>query len=354
MRKFCLLTCLVLFLLPAACNSVPTGLTTGVAGSSARAIPAFLPDAVALEVGEVPEGDTSAARPMPGGPPPAAGGRPGDAGPVQRTLHAAGRIVHHLHRLADRSIHLVARIRHDLTDPNQTQVAGTLVHHGQTIAYKADFAAFDIDGDGTPDGSGSPTTEPVALRMWVDPGDGYVRFACALVTHRPSPQRVGQGQMYLKPGAAEPGAPGNLQVFVEWNRTDPAHAWTEAFLSGQLGPDVSVSSGHQRVDARSYEGGRRESTVRSATAFADNPFGLVSHQSAVHFVRGGRFALVSGLAVGGMHPFDFANMCVHLPRGMPADGGQCDAFDTQDMAYIALPAGGETDFPADFPETPTF
>jgi hypothetical protein len=112
--------------------------------------------------------------------------------------------------------------------------------------------------------------------------------------------------------------------------------------------------GHQRVDVRTNAAGEVEKTVRAATDFGDNPFGLQTYQASVHFKRGSHAALISAQATGGGGSININNQCVLLPDVVLASNGECDGFDTQDMAFIDLPAGGETDFPADFPATPTF
>src|SRR5207249_3208397 len=112
--------------------------------------------------------------------------------PVERTFRAAGFIVRKFQQFADRALALGAAIRNDIKDPTVTQVTGTIAGH----AYVADFSAFDIDGDGTADGSGKINETPVAMRMWVSTDQGYQRFLCALVTTRPTTSNVGAGQVY--------------------------------------------------------------------------------------------------------------------------------------------------------------
>ncbi|MEK6642349.1 MAG: hypothetical protein AABZ08_00445 [Planctomycetota bacterium] len=336
----------------AACNSLPSGLLGGLGNTSGdnSAVARFLPEGVSLDVSELPDSDSGAnekgkddASSM------------GITTPYQRTLHSAARIVHNFHRLADRALALGAMIRNDMTDPTQTQVAGTFNVNGTVVSYKADFAAFDIDGDSVADGSGNAVDTPVAIRIWTDRGTGYERFLCALVTTKPSTDNFGAGVLYTKPGAARPDAPADFQAHVKWDRTDSSHKWNEAFISGALRDVLKLNNSHDRVDVR-VDGSTNalEKTVRSATDFADNPYGLSSIQSSVHFMPGSGYALMSSEAVTTGGTFNFTDVCVDLVDQALATGGECSAFDTQDMSFIDAPVGGESDFPADFAETPTF
>jgi hypothetical protein len=372
MKKALAVTALLLapFLAAAACNGLPGGFPGGTFG---EVIGAFLPEGISLDVSELPDpyGDATAKTKD--------AAALGVLSPYQRALHGAARIVHNFHRLADKALLLGARIRHDMTDPSQTQVAGILgggsheSEHEQLpdgerppVYYKADFAAFDFDGDGTPDGSGNAVDAPVAMRLWLDRGDGYQRFMCALITVKPAAEsptsrethdgngNLGAGALFVRPGAAHPDAHGDLQMYVEWDRTDSAHKWNDAFISGHLREDLALTLGHERVDVRTGADEGVEKTVRSATDFGDNPFGLETLQASVHFKRESGAALISALATGGGGSIAINNQCVTLPEGFLDNTGKCDGFDTQDMGFIDLPVGGETDFPADFPETPTF
>lgn len=338
----------------ATCN-VSTGL--GGAGGTdspdnssttdgSKLIPAFMPTGISMDVSELPsqgdptsrdKGDTSLQNP----------------GPIGRTLRSAERIVQNFHRMADHAVIIGAKIRHDMTDPTQTQVTGTFDEGKAT--YKADFAAFDFDGDGTPDGSGNAIDTPVALRVWADRGNGYQRVFCALITTKPSGDNFGAGRVCTHPGAAREDDPVDLQISVQWDRTDSAHKWNDAFMSGQLQPDLKLHDGHARVDVRSGDtADSLEKTVRSATNFADNPYGLDTYQSSVHFKPGSGYALIDATAAGSGGTIDLTDVCVDLAGESTAGGSQCDSFDKQDMAFIDLPTGNETAFPADFPEQPTF
>lgn len=347
-----------------ACNSqLPSGLSgTEEEIATARAV---LPEAITLDVGEMGDEESNSAKAKS-----AETARCTGEPAIDRTLKAGAATIHAFHRLADRALALGARLRHDITDPTQTQIEGVLRHFGQEIPYKADFAPFDIDGDGVADGSGMANVEPVALRMWTDTGEGYQRFICALITTRPTRDNLGAGEVYTKPiagghppheghaNAMEQGHPPvspDAFVHVVYDRTDAAHKWNEAFVTGHMREDVSVSSAHHRIDVRGIETEKIEKTIRSTTAFAEHPMGIESHSFALHFQRGAGLALLSGASTGGSVQRSFDNVCVDVwSCTIDPSGAACAEFDTQDMAFIDPPADIDLEFPVDFPETPTF
>jgi len=274
---------------------------------------------------------------------------------IDRTLRAGAVFLHGFHRLADRALALGARIRNDISSPDQSQIQGTFPVHGGVVTYKADFGAFDIDGDGIADGSGMANVEPVAVRIWADNGAGYQRFLCALVTTRPSTNNLGAGELFTQPSAAVSDAPSDFLVHVYYDRTDSSHKWNEAFVKGHLRPNVNVSTSHDRVDVRAIADQPIEKTIRSTATFNEHPLGFADYSFAAHFQRGGHAVLLSGLSTGGSTQVDFTNTCVDLESCViDAGGSACASFDTQDMDFIDPPTSADTEFPADFPETPTF
>jgi hypothetical protein len=347
-----------------ACNSqlpvasLPGAVTVETDGQARR----ILPDSVSLDISEVGTESQNAARVH--GPDRCVG-----IPVLDRTLRAGAHVIHSFHRLADRGLRLAARVNMDLGDSGLTQIEGTLLVHGQPVPYKADFAPFDVDGDGNPDGSGLPDVEPVALRMWVASGEGFERFFAAMVAVRPSSENLGAGEFFVRPGAPRPniddaplhdGAtdgflpPADLQIYVKYDRTGDAHKWNEAFVTGRLSDGVYLLDGHQRIDVRLAETDPVEKTIRSTSNFAENPHGFENYAFAAHFLRGESFVLLSGLSTGGTMQVDFSGVCVNLAECVIDVSGGCADFDTQDMAFLDAPVGGETDFPADFPEAPTF
>lgn len=331
--------------LAAACNSqFPLG---SLGGSASRDV---LPDAVTLDISEVGDEETNAAK-MKNDEAARCTGDPA----IDHTLRAGAVVMHGFHRLADRAMALGARIRLDIDDPTQTQVEGMFPVLGGVVNYKADFAAFDIDGDGVVDGSGMANVEPVALRIWTDNGAGYQRFLCALVTTRPSTSNVGAGEVFTQPSAAVPDAPADFFAHVIYDRTDPAHKWNEAFTTGRMRSNVQMSSARHRVDVRTNASDQIEKTIRSTTTFTQHPLGFADYSFAGHFQRGGQAVLLSGLSTGGTIQVNFNNVCVDLSTCAVDGGGTaCAGFDTQDMTFLTPATAADLMFPADFPETPTF
>ncbi|MFQ5411769.1 MAG: hypothetical protein ACE5EC_05710 [Phycisphaerae bacterium] len=331
-------------LVAAACNGSFPGSIFG----GGESVASFLPDDISLDISELPDSDTAT-------------GKASNSdlaitgvGAYDKTLRATGAIMHAFHRMANKSFALGAAVKKDITDPNANQIADTITVNGVEVAYRADFSAFDIDGDGTDDGSGKINQEPVALRMWVDRGNGFERFLCALVTTRPTTANIGAGQVYVKPNAANGDLFADLMIYTKWDRTNAAHKWNEAFVSGQVRPNYVMSTGHQRVDIRTQTDDTVEKTVRSTSNFTDNPFGFDTYAFSSHWRRGAGAVLISGQSTGGTTQVDFSNVCVSLTDRALATGGECDGFDTQDVAFLTAPTGTETDFPTDFPAQPTF
>ncbi len=331
------------------CNpgtTVPGPIVDDTTNNDSEPIEPFLPEAITIDVTELPEEDDSTSGKL----------IPTfQTGPAayDRTLRAASQIVHAFQRIADKALTTGAAIREDITSADVTHVADDLTVNGMTVLYKADFSPFDIDGDGTVDGSGTFSEDPVALRMWVDRGEGYQRFLCALVTARPSAGGVGAGTLFVHPHATDENAVESLNLKTHWDRTDPAHGWNEAFVTGMLRTGVDISIGYQRVDVRTFETGL-EKTIRSSSVFDDSPWDFEEFASSVHFRRGGISVLVSALSTGGLVVVDVAEDCVSIAQKILVDASLCEDLDTQDTPFLAMPVGGEADFPADFPETPTF
>lgn len=342
-------------------GDAPAGSGTGADGSdddnnTGAGVDEFLPDAITLDISELPEdpdADSSSAKSA------AAANTIEDGSSfigVRRTIFATGAIVNGFQLLADRSLALGRAIRFDMDDPSQTQVEGRFFAGGQLVSFKADFAAFDIDGDGVADGSGMPDVEPVAVRIWVDQndGNGFEPFLCALITQRPSSENLGSGQMYAKPSQANALLYGDAQFFAQWDRTDPSHKWNETWIRGQIRPAYSLTIGHQRVDWRSDELGALRKTVRSSSQISESPAGFASFTFASHYVVGDPFVLVSANSTGGDVQVDFSQVCVDLDQAALATQGECSAFDLQDFDLLPAPVGDEADFPLDFPAAPTF
>ncbi len=333
-------------LIAAACDGTFTGF--GGSGGGGEVVGAFLPDDVNLEIDELPDEEGTSAKAA------QSDAQITGTNAYDRTLRATGAIMHAFHRSAARAMRLAAAIRTDFTSADQTQVHGQRTVDGQVISYRADFGAFDIDGDSDLDGSGRADTEPVAIRMWVDRGNGYERFLCGVVTTRPTSAHNGAGSLYVKPDAAREASYDDLKVYFNWDRTDASHKWNEAYVAGQVRANYAMTMGHQRVDVRTDAGDVVEKTVRSTSNFTDTPFGFDTYSFSSHWRRGGSAVLISGLSAGGTSQVDFTDICVNLADRVVSNGGECDDFDTQDNDFLAAPVGDETDWPAAFTEEPSF
>lgn len=322
------------------------GLLTACSGRAGTGAEVF-PESIALDISELPTDSTDTAAKG------AVTAQSTEYVGVRGTIIAATTILNGFHNLADRALRVGRAITRDMDDPMQSQVQGTALVDGLVILYKADFSPFDIDGDGTPEGSGNAVDEPVAVRIWTDRGNGYEQFLCAVIGTKPTAANLGAGSMYARPGAAREDAYENFQFYAAWDRTDEAHRWNEAVLTGQVTEFTAMSAGLQRVDVRYYEDGHIEKTVRSNSNLTESLLGFEDYQFACHYEVLEPIVLVSAVSEGGLVQVDLDQVCVDVQAEQLAEG-QCDAFDMQDFTYLGEPAGDEYVFPADFPETPTF
>ncbi len=306
----------------------------------------LFPESIALDISELPDDSTD-----PGG----------KSAPqfteylgIRRTLAASATIIGAFHNLADRSLALARRISIDMTDPAQVQVQGTFLVDLQPVLYKADFSAFDIDGDGAADGSGNAVDLPVAVRIWADRGEGYSQFLCALITTKPSLENLGAGRMFVRPNAARADAYADFQFQAVWDRTNAAHKWNEAFLTGQVAPQYAMSISHKRVDTRTYEDESVEKTVRSNSSLTMSYAGFEEYDFASHFRRFEPYVLLDAESTGGTLQVSLDDVCVDLMLGQVNEEGACDGLDLTDFTPLAEPNGDEPLFPAAFPAQPTF
>jgi len=312
-------------------------------GGAPEEVAAFLPSEVVLDVSELPEDADDEEQ----------------SGQLARSVYeivvrSSATIVHRFHRLADQGLALGAAIRLDMTAADQTQVEDTFLVGGQTIAYKADFSAFDFDGDGTLDGSGNAVDLPVALRIWANRGSGFERFLCALITQKPSSANIGAGRFFVRPNAVNNLIAADVLIYVEYDRTDPAHRWNVAYVAGALHPLHRIAQGVARVDVTTDSTATVEKTVRAAYIFSANLYEIETLQSNAHYRRGGDGLLLEAHATSDSGELDFGEVCIGLTDRGLAEAGVCSDFDTQYMEYLDLPAGDETEFPAGFPAEPTF
>lgn len=306
----------------------------------------LFPESIALDISELPDDSTD----------PGAKNAPQvtEYLGIRRTLAASATIIGAFHNLADRSLALARRISIDMSDPAQVQVQGTFFADLQPVLYKADFAAFDVDGDGVSDGSGNAVDLPVAVRIWTDRGEGYTQFLCALITTKPSLENLGAGRMFVRPNAARADAYADFQFQAVWDRTDAAHKWNEAYLTGQVAPQYAMSIGYKRVDTRTYADESVEKTVRSNSSLTMSYAGFEEYNFASHFRRFEPYVLLDAESSGGALQISLEDMCVDLMLGQVNEAGACDGFDLTDFTPLAEPGGDEPMFPAAFPAEPTF
>jgi hypothetical protein len=225
---------------------------------------------------------------------------------------------------------------------------------GHAVAFKADFAPFDFDGDGQLDGSGDAVHEPVALRIWTDLGAGYRPLLCALIAQRPTAENAGRGQFYVHPSAAAPRAPADVQLFVTYDQTDASHKWNHAYITGHAHPLYDVTAGQARIDVRANGSGGVEKTVLGAADLAADPYQLDTLQSAAHYLAGGDALLVMARATRNGKEVSVDNECLKLAAPLRAGASSCDNFDTQDMGLLDIPAARMTGLPTSFIDQPTF
>jgi len=339
MNRFC--RCVILLTCGAIAGS---GCRTEGGGAT---IPPVLPSDITLSIDELPDEGANDFK--------AKDIRQGNLSGViafNRTIRTATAVLNGFHLIAARALSVGEQIMSDITDVENPIVEGTIIIQGESVAYHADFSAFDIDGDGQADGSGRADTEPVALRLWVDRGDGFARFLCALVQTRPTETNLGAGKMFIHPAAVNDDAVDTLQIYVQYDRTDDAHKWNEAVIQGKVRDHFVMSGGRHRVDVRTDDEDMIEKTVRSTSNFTDNSFGFEHFQSALHYQLGGNSLLMSAESTGGTAQVGFENICVTIDDQVTLNDGSCDAFDPQDFSFLDPTNDGEADFPADFPEQP--
>ncbi|MGE0480294.1 MAG: hypothetical protein AB7Q17_07465 [Phycisphaerae bacterium] len=271
-------------------------------------------------------------------------------------VRSARNITRMFQNAADAALVIAATVADDITSLSQTQVAGEFNINGAAVDYRCDFSAFDFDGDGDADGSGLPNTTPVAFRIWTDRGTGFQPFMCGLITTLPGTGTAGAGAIIAAPFNADASAQPDVQIRVEWDRTAAGHRWNQAYISGTLDPidGVVIDIGHARVDVRDSGAFGFEKTVRGTAAFDQHPADFDSIQVATHFAPGTGALLLNAQSAGGTSPFNEASVCLSRTDFNDATGGACADFDTQDMNFLDVPIGGENDFPAGFPATPTF
>ncbi|MCZ6539742.1 MAG: hypothetical protein O6922_07965 [Chloroflexi bacterium] len=326
------------------CGGNPLG------GSSASVFPSSL----SLDISDFPDDTTNAdARAVIGGEVAHIDSARIFNGAFERPCRAIGALLHGFHRLLDRGMALAALINNDLTDPDDPHVQGTLPAGGQSWTYKADFSAFDIDGDNTVDGSGRFDTDPVAVRVWIVKDTGAERFFCALITTRPTTDHAGAGQLYLQPGVIHPLVNADFTTYSMWDRTDAANRWTEAYTVGRLRQNIHAPAGHHKIELLTLADGSVQKTVRSTSTIDNSDFDISEIKVAGRTIRGTNLGLLN-VEIVGTPTVTITGQCISLIDCSASAAADCSSIDTAGMDFLDPAVGGETDWPADFPETPTF
>jgi hypothetical protein len=88
-----------------------------------------------------------------------------------------------------------------------------------TLIAAIDFADFDLDGDGKPEGcSGHTAALPICLRIWLD-GE---RFLAGRLDAIPNSAGPGAGRLTVRKTASLPGGEDGMGVTVVFDQRDPA------------------------------------------------------------------------------------------------------------------------------------
>jgi hypothetical protein len=323
----------------------PTGTGDGGKTGSNSTTAKVLPSALTLNVDEFPLDATPENAKMMAGMPGMGNGR---------FCVLNGTIAHRFQALVDEGLTLAAKINDVLGQLQGSTLAGTIPVRGTNVAFKVDFSAFDIDGDGTADGSGKPNELPIAIRMWVDPnGSGqYQRLLCALITAKPDATTEGAGKLYLYPHLLAPGVSSDFYAYVAWDRTDATDKWNEGWFKGTLRGGYRMTGSHARVDLATLDNGQTQKTIRDTGTLVDNPMGVSDLGCALRTLVGLDSAIMNVKATGTNLNAQIG-MCISL-GDCSLKGGDCSSIDSTGMDFLAAPTGTETNWPAAFPETPTF
>ena len=177
---------------------------------------------------------------------------------------------------------------------------------------------------------------------------------CALITQRPANGNLGAGQIYARPSAVFAAASPDFDYMLNWNRTDPAHKWNVAYLTGRARQFYTLSKGVYQVDQRTESDNTINKTVRANAFFSESDVRVSHLLDSVIFRSGAGKASMTSASSDGAASITFTDACVSLSDFSEVTDGSCDAFDKQDAALLPEPTGTETAFPADFPATPTF
>lgn len=337
LRTVCVITCPVLAV-STACS--PTGAPTGSDGM-------VLPTGLALNISEFPDDNvdpdqasTSSARPF-------------DSA-NERSCATGGAMVHGFHRLLDRGLAVAASVNADMSSLRGPRRTGLLsVPSRGGVTYYADFTAFDFNGDGQLDGTGRADVAPVALRLWVMRDGEPRRFLCALITRLPNESNSGAGELYMHPGTVHPQVASDFRIRVAWDHTNEAYRWNQAYTVGALRGNLTVDAGHHLVEHTLLEDGAVQKTVRSTAMVNRSDFDVTEVRYSGRTLAGSGVAVINASGSGSV-ALSVSGVCIALPGCAAVDAQQCAGIHIADLVFLAPPTGTETDWPADFPEEPTF
>lgn len=214
---------------------------------------------------------------------------------------------------------------------------------GDTREIKVDFSAFDYDGDGVDDGTGTPTTAPVALRVWVTDSAGtYQPAACGVITVLPTTADPGEGHMTTLSYARN--SDGDITL-LDWDQDDPSYntlaTWDEhpngagTWGYSSFWVEIQDVSGTQQTTVCSTI----DSEYVAATWYAGAPAaGVISHVGT------------------------WADYLAHPPAVLysefvtyaPATASDAMSVDVSSLGFVEQPNPTDMTWPSTFPNTPTF
>lgn len=338
-------------------TTVPGDTTGDGGGDEGTSEIRVLPESIALEVDEL--SDSSQSSSAPPGPTPSTLGS--GAAPLAIAKGEAERTMAQLDEIMVRfgiinsmvtsaaDVQISGSIVWDTYVPGSTPSAGgSRVANpgsgaGVTRQIKVDFSAFDYDGDGTNDGTGTPTVAPVALRVWVTDGSGtYQPAACGLIDVLPTASHPGTGEMITLSYARN--GDGDIAI-LQWDQDDPNEqslwtwdehpngpgAWgyssfmvTHEMVSLMVQKSVASTIDNEYVAATWYEGAPAAAVISHVGTWAD----YLATPPTVQYS-------------------DFATFG-------SATATDALSVDTTDLDCIEQPDPSDFNWPSSFPATPTF
>ncbi len=311
-----------------------------------QAEPLVLPNDLDLDVSEFPDDSANPDEQ-------ATSTRPFDSANA-RTCAAGGAMIYGFQRLLDRGLTLADVINEDMVDPADPTLEGSFsTSSDNVIAYKVDFSPFDIDGDGDADGSGRADTAPIALRMWLLIDGVPARYLSALITERATTENAGAGTLYLQPGVIHPLVNPDFRIRISWDRTRPEYRWNQAYTIGTLRGNLNVNNGHHLVEHILLDDGSLQKSARSTATINRSDFDLTEVRYSARTIVGTGAGIINASGSGSA-ALSVTGLCVELPGCSVVSQDQCSEIRTSDLPYLGSPLGNETDWPADFPEQPTF